>query len=102
MSACTHCNQEKKTAKGCAPHKYLCDKILHVAVLYADEREGYVRTGAKAPPRCHGCGTQEKQYHHPGCPMEVCPVCSKQLTVCGCSVKPVFATVPTAPAPYQA
>ena len=95
---CKHCNQEKKTANGCNKHDYLCDGKVHTSVLYADEREGYVTTGSKPPPRCHDCGTMQKQHHHPGCPMERCPVCAKQLTICGCSVKIKWA----APAPEKA
>ncbi len=99
MAVCKHCGQEKKTAKGCAPHKYMCDKILHVAILYADEREGYVRTGSRPPATCHDCHVQIGQPHHPGCDIERCPVCSKQLTNCGCSIKPIYATAPSTDAP---
>jgi hypothetical protein len=88
-AVCERCKQDKKTSVGCIPHKYRCDGKLHVVVLFGDEREGYVLTGAKAPARCHDCHTQHGKPHHEGCPAERCPVCAKQLTVCKCAVKVV-------------
>ncbi len=86
-AVCERCNQDKKTAKGCTQKKYLCDKKPFAVVVYGDEREGYLLTGAKAPARCHDCHTAHGQPHHQKCPAERCPVCAKQLIVCGCTLK---------------
>ncbi len=89
VAICPRCNQEKKTSKGCIKHHLLCDGKKHVVVTFGDEREGYVRTGSKPPAYCHDCHAMAGQPHHEGCDIERCPVCSKQLTVCGCRVKAV-------------
>jgi hypothetical protein len=32
---------------------------------------------------CHYCGAKVGEAHKPGCRMEVCPVCGRQLIKCG-------------------
>lgn len=34
--------------------------------------------------RCHDCNVKIGGIHHPGCDMEECPKCHKQLISCGC------------------
>jgi hypothetical protein len=34
---------------------------------------------------CHDCGVREGQLHEPGCDMERCPFCGRQLITCGCA-----------------
>jgi hypothetical protein len=34
--------------------------------------------------RCHDCNVAPGGYHHPGCDMERCPKCNRQLISCGC------------------
>jgi hypothetical protein len=44
-------------------------------------------TGYTRPPeghRCHDCDALPGHYHHPGCDMEECPRCHKQLIGCDC------------------
>ena len=36
---------------------------------------------------CHDCGVQEGQLHEPGCDMERCPICGRQLITCDCKDK---------------
>jgi len=40
--------------------------------------------GIKPPERCHDCGVRIGQYHVPGCDMEMCPHCGRQLISCNC------------------
>lgn len=35
--------------------------------------------------KCHDCGALEGQVHQPGCDMEVCPFCGRQLITCNCA-----------------
>jgi hypothetical protein len=34
--------------------------------------------------RCPDCGAQPDHVHHPGCDIEECPRCGRQLISCGC------------------
>mgnify|MGYP001590775284 CR=1 FL=1 len=34
--------------------------------------------------KCHDCGSGIGELHRPGCDMEVCPFCYRQLIMCGC------------------
>lgn len=33
---------------------------------------------------CGDCGAGTGKYHHPGCDMEVCPLCGGQFAFCDC------------------
>jgi len=33
---------------------------------------------------CHDCGVKEGEFHIPGCDMERCPFCGRQLISCNC------------------
>lgn len=101
-ATCKGCYQTKKGGNGCIPHTYQCDGKAHVAVLYGDEREGYQNTGSKPAKLCHDCHAPIGKPHHVGCDIERCPICSKQLTTCGCSVKINWATPPVKPEAQKA
>jgi hypothetical protein len=34
--------------------------------------------------RCHDCKVKINGIHHPGCDVEECPQCHRQLISCGC------------------
>ena len=36
-------------------------------------------------PTCHDCGAKEGELHQPGCDMERCPFCGRQLITCDCA-----------------
>src|SRR5262249_14094682 len=42
------------------------------------------RYGAIEPWPCHDCGVAHGGYHHPGCDVEECPRCGRQLISCNC------------------
>lgn len=41
---------------------------------------------AEGNPRCHDCGAKKGHYHHPGCDVEECPRCGRQLISCYCQL----------------
>jgi hypothetical protein len=40
--------------------------------------------GWRANGRCGDCGVQPGGFHHLGCDIQECPVCSGQMLSCGC------------------
>lgn len=41
---------------------------------------------AEHSERCHDCGAKKGKYHHPGCDVEECPSCGRQLIGCDCQL----------------
>lgn len=77
MSAtCSACGKEMAPGNGCtATHYKNAAGVLHARVPYDDSERP-----------CHDCNVTVGQFHHPGCDMERCPVCGRQLLMCGCDV----------------
>jgi hypothetical protein len=76
MSICKTCGQEMNLASGCTLRRYANEK---------KDRLPYMPEDPERNPRCHDCGVQPGQFHHPGCDMEECPDCGGQLITCSCS-----------------
>ncbi len=47
---------------------------LFVSLFHLNEPSG----------RCRDCGIKHGGCHHPGCDVERCPKCGRQLITCGC------------------
>lgn len=88
MAICTECNQEMTTATGCSAEQFddFSDKVVRDRIRFGDEtRFGPwgVERGAVGT-RCHDCGVEFGQFHHPGCDVEECPRCHRQAISCDC------------------
>lgn len=66
---------------GCSLACYEGEVVTRVPYRVGDERTGDV----KRPDQCcHDCNAADGHMHHPGCDMERCPICGRQLISCGC------------------
>jgi hypothetical protein len=70
MAACEWCNEEMTTGASCTV------ECLH--------ERGAARPLARAKRRCGDCGVSGGGLHHPGCDLQRCPSCGRQLISCGC------------------
>lgn len=75
MTTCSHCDQEMTTAISCNPFKLVFNNGSELPTEPHRDISG---------KRCHDCGVASGGYHHPGCDMERCPCCGRQLITCGC------------------
>ena len=78
MAVCTFCSREMTTALSCSE-----------GVLHQDgEPVAMVRWGSEpdwsATDRCGDCGVMPGGFHHLGCDVQRCAVCSWQMISCGC------------------
>lgn len=78
MAMCTFCRREMTTALSCSE-----------GVLHQDgEPVAMVRWGSEpdwsATDRCGDCGVMPGGFHHLGCDVQRCAVCSWQMISCGC------------------
>lgn len=72
---CSVCGQEMLKAKGCsATHIKYKGRIYKRLTTHFNEESG----------KCHDCGAEHGNYHHPGCDVERCPICNGQLISCDC------------------
>lgn len=80
MAICTWCDREMGTAPSCTVN------VLHQRGVAVE----MVRYGAEVwrrwrpSKRCGDCNVVPGAFHHPGCDMAECPICSEQQLMCGC------------------
>ena len=78
MALCSWCLQEMMTATSCAVEALHRDGVWIVMIPHGKMR-GNVATGSL----CSDCGVVPGGWHHPGCDMQRCPLCRRQMTRCG-------------------
>lgn len=81
MAKCKYCGREMLTAHGC-----VCIPIIHNGRKYKPIKVGAPGDSLEGVENavCGDCGAHYGGYHHPGCDMERCPVCGRQLISCCC------------------
>jgi hypothetical protein len=88
MAKCQFCSKEMMDKVSCEPWPYFFINNPAPTSLLAcypipygsEERYGEPLTVA----HCHDCGCPQGGYHHPGCDMEECANCRRQLISCNC------------------
>jgi hypothetical protein len=78
MAMCEWCAREMLVADSCLPTPLTLDGIAYEQVRFGDE-VGWRRE----PERCHDCNVVRGAVHHPLCDVQLCPICQRQLGVCG-------------------
>src|SRR5439155_10211273 len=81
LSTCEFCGQEAPTADSC--------KVGSVVLGARSSYYFRIRFGQEQPLRlraesCPRCGTPWGGFHHGGCEVEMCPLCSGSLVSCYC------------------
>src|SRR5690348_15987816 len=71
MADCHWCRREMSSGESCTEH------TLHL--------DGVAWPLARSPRRCGDCGVGPGGFHHPGCDLQQCPRCRRQLITCGCA-----------------
>ena len=64
-------------------NQYFADGVMDVIINHLSRIEEYEPSPAD-PALCPACQTTVGEYHILGCPVEICPWCSGQLTRCNC------------------
>lgn len=82
MAKCNVCGKEKSAKVSCDWKFFEIDERQYERVKYGEEK----RSGSAREPFCQGCGTPTGGYHHPGCPVEECPLCKKIVLECECDL----------------
>lgn len=76
-TVCEVCGERKLISDGCT-----CSEVIFKNTRY--ERIKYGEGEYDFDDCCHDCGAKEGHYHHPGCDMEICPICGEQAIGCEC------------------
>lgn len=80
MTICPFCGSEMSSGRSCTVD------ALHVGgrrYRLAPFKPGRGQRGPGAG-RCGDCGVARGGLHHPGCELQRCPRCRRQLLSCGC------------------
>ena len=77
MAVCRYCFEEMTSAVGCAG-----DLLHHEGARV--ERIPFGSEWRGIGDRCGDCGVLRGHLHHLGCGVERCPLCFRQMIMCGC------------------
>ena len=79
MAVCSWCHGEMTTAISCTADAFHQNGRRVDMIPFGDE------PGRRAGgDRCGDCGVFRGGWHHPGCDLQRCPACGRQLMSCGC------------------
>lgn len=79
MAVCRYCEAEMMVAKSCTVEALHRQGRRVAMIPYGSE--AHWRSKAK---RCGDCGVTRGGWHHPGCDIQECPMCGRQMLSCGC------------------
>ena len=79
MAVCSWCRGEMNTANSCTVNVFHIEGRRFHMVPFGHEPDRR-STG----DRCGDCGVNRGGWHHPGCDLQKCPACGRQLISCGC------------------
>lgn len=92
-ATCEVCKREMVEGGGCAAAAIKIEGQFYERLRYDSEAERacYMEAGvnrAVTPmTSCHDCGAAIGALHHPGCDVERCARCHRQLISCDCQVE---------------
>lgn len=87
MAICDFCNEDmshKDTATCMATQVTFIEGETYKRIPYSHPTD----------QRCHDCNVVLGAYHHPGCDMDLCPICGGQIISCGCQGGPDWDVTP--------
>jgi len=85
---CKVCKRDMAKADGCRPSAFIHNGKQYERFKVGEPGDFYESDGDKA--LCTDCGAKHGHYHHPGCDCEICPVCGRQLLICGCKLRVLY------------
>jgi hypothetical protein len=80
MAVCSWCDGDMATAISCVVDAFHRDGRRFDMIPVGQESRW--RRGGD---RCGDCGAVRGGWHHPGCDLQRCPACRRQLISCGCT-----------------
>jgi hypothetical protein len=78
VAVCEWCGGEMRSARSCGVDALHVQGSPVTTIRWGEER------GWQATARCGDCGVLPGGFHHLGCDLQQCPMCSGQLLSCGC------------------
>jgi len=84
---CKICKCDMAKADGCKPSAFIYNGKQYERFKVGEPGDFYEGDGEAL---CTDCGAKRGHYHHPGCDCELCPVCGRQLLICGCKLRVVY------------